>query len=145
MVDKDPKLNTWCKGIIVPSGLETVEKFPKISPRNFVFRISYLEKICSRWARHSAEQLLWSQGKEYDPAARPSYVQNFDGDRLYWSLHSWLGSRSFHILCAVHPYLNCFFQSTAIRREKKGGIIALADWWLRESNIKHTQWWLRLQ
>ena len=81
MVDKDPKLHTWCKGIIVPSGLETVEKFPKISPRNFVFR------IWRRSARAGHATLPNNsydpKGEEYDPAARASYVQNFDGDRLY--------------------------------------------------------------
>ena len=61
MVDKDPKLHTWCKGIIVPSGLETVEKFPKISPRNFVFRI---------WRRSARSRHATLPNNSYDPKAR---------------------------------------------------------------------------
>ena len=123
MVDKDPKLHTWCKGIIVPSGLETVEKFPKISPRNFVFRI---------WRRSARAGHATLPNNSYDPKERNMTPQ--------------LGPAMFRILTEtdsidpcivglgrdlsifwVHPYLNCFFQTTVVGREKDG-IIALADW-----------------
>ena len=123
MVDKDPKLHTLCKGIIVPSGLETVEKFPKISPRNFVFRI---------WRRSARAGHATLPNNSYDPKARNMTPQ--------------LGPAMFRILTEtdsidpcivglgrdrsifwVDPYLNCFFQSTVVGREKNG-IIALADW-----------------
>ena len=124
MVDKDPKLHTWCKGIIVPSGLETVEKFPKISPRNFVFRI---------WRRSARAGHATLPNNSYDPRERNMTPQL--GPAMFRILTETdsidpcivgLG-RDLSIFC-VCSYLNCFFQSTAIRREKKGGIIALADW-----------------
>ena len=124
MVDKDPKLHTWCKGIIVPSGLETVEKFPKISPRNFVFRI---------WRRSARAGHATLPNNSYDPKARNMTPQ--------------LGPAMFRILTEtdsidpcivglgrdlsifwVRPYLNCFFQTTVVGREKEVRNIALADW-----------------
>ena len=114
MVDKDPKLHTWCKGIIVPSGLETVEKFPKISPRNFVFRI---------WRRSARAGHATLPNNSYDPKARNMTPQ--------------LGPAMFRILTEtdsidpcivglgrdlsifwVRPYLNCFFQSRLLKEKK---------------------------
>lgn len=114
MVDKDPKLNTWCKGIIVPSGLETVEKFPKISPRNFVFRI---------WRRSARAGHATLPNNSYDPKARNMTPQL--GPAMFRILTETdsidpcivgLG-RDLSIFC-VCSYLNCFFQSRLLKEKK---------------------------
>ena len=72
----------------MPWGLRTVEKFPKISPRNFVFRI--WRRSTPRSAPHCAEQMIWSVLKKRNMTHSPAlwYVHNSDGDRLYWFQHS---------------------------------------------------------
>ena len=114
MVDKDPKLHTWCKGIIVPSGLETVEKFPKISPRNFVFRI---------WRRSARAGHATLPNNSYDPKERNMTPQL--GPAMFRILTETdsidpcivgLG-RDLSIFC-VCSYLNCFFQSRLLKEKK---------------------------
>ena len=114
MVDKDPKQHTWCKGIIVPSGLETVEKFPKISPRNFVFRI---------WRRSARAGHATLPNNSYDPKERNMTPQL--GPAMFRILTETdsidpcivgLG-RDLSIFC-VCSYLNCFFQSRLLKEKK---------------------------
>ena len=61
---------SWCKGIRVPRGLRTVEKFPKISPRNFVFRI--WRRSSPRSAPHCAEQIILNKMNMSRPPAKGS-------------------------------------------------------------------------
>ena len=127
MVDKDPKLNTWCKGIIVPSGLETVEKFPKISPRNFVFRI---------WRRSAHARHATLPNNSYDPKERNMTPQL--GPAMFRILTETdsidpcivgLG-RDLSIFC-VCSYLNCFFQSRLLKEKKMELLLWLIGDWER--------------
>ena len=82
LLQNSTALHSWCKGIRVPRGLRTVEKFPKISPRNFVFRI---------WRRSSTPLLgtelcrtnhIWSVLKKRNMTHHPLVCSKFLGKQI---------------------------------------------------------------